>query len=299
MTIASMRELLSHALRSGYAIGYYESWDQYSLEGAMEAAEATSSPAIIGFGGAVTNPDWLDRGGVEDMSRLARRLAERSRVPTAVLFNEAQNLSQIRCALDAGCNAVMLESGNVTFQENVALTCQVVAMAHAVGATVEAELGHLSNAIDPQNHAVLTSPEEAARFVALTGVDVLAVSIGNAHLVQSGEAPVDLERLSRIHSAVSVPLALHGGTGFPRAAVREAIAQGVAKFNIGTRLKRLYLAGMREAMPDPMQVPNIHPFVGSRNMNDILVRGKERMKAEIVELMRLYGSAGQAAFKGG
>jgi fructose/tagatose bisphosphate aldolase len=77
-------------------------------------------------------------------------------------------------------------------------------------------------------------------------------------------------------------------------AVQAAIARGVAKFNVGTRLKRLYLAGIREAMPDPMGVPNIHPFVGSREAEDVLLRGKERMKAEIVELMRLYGSAGRA-----
>lgn len=293
MTIASMRDLLSLALRSGYAIGYYESWDQYSLEGAMEAAEETSSPAIIGFGGAVTNRDWLDRGGIEDMSRLARRLAERSRVPTAVLFNEAQSLAQIQRALAAGCNAIMLESSELSFEENVALTRQVVTLARAVGATVEAELGHLADAIDPRSHVVLTDPEEAARFVELTEVDVLAVSIGNAHLVQSGEVAVDLALLSRIHAAVSIPLAIHGGTGFPRAAVRDAIALGVAKFNVGTRLKRLYLAGIRDAMPDPLQVPDIHPFVGSREADDVLQRGKERMKAEIIEFMRLYGSAGR------
>jgi len=296
MTIAGMRELLSQALRSGYAIGYYESWDQYSLEGAIEAAEATASPAIIGFGGAVTNRAWLDGGGVEDMSRLARRLAERSRVPTAVLFNEAQSLAQIRCALDAGCNAVMLESSDLAFEENVALTRQVVAMARAVGATVEGELGHLPDALDAQRQAVLTNPDEAARFVELTEVDVLAVSIGNVHLVQTGEVPVDLELLDRIHRAVPIPLAIHGGTGFPRAAVRDAISRGVAKFNVGTRLKRLYLAGIRDAMPDPMQVPDIHPFVGSRDVDDVLLRGKERVKAEIVKLMKLYGSAGQAAF---
>ncbi len=99
--------------------------------------------------------------------------------------------------------------------------------------------------------------------------------------------------IGRIHSAV--PLAIHGGTGFPRAAVRETVVLGVTKFNVGTRLKRLYLAGIREAMPDPMQVLDIHPFVGSRGVDDVLQRGKERMKAEIVELMKLYGSAGQAA----
>jgi ketose-bisphosphate aldolase len=228
------------------------------------------------------------------MSRLARRLAERSRVPTAVLFNEAQSLAQIRCALDAGCNAVMLESSDLTFEENVALTRQVVAATRAAGAMVEAELGHLSDAIDPEAHAVLTDPDEAARFVELTRVDALAVSIGNAHLVWTGEVPVDLELLERLHRAVPIPLVIHGGTGFPRAAVRDAIGRGVAKFNVGTRLKRLYLAGIRDAMPDPMQVADIHPFIGSRGADDVLLRGKERVKAEIVELMKLFGSAGQA-----
>ncbi len=80
--------------------------------------------------------------------------------------------------------------------------------------------------------------------------------------------------IGRIHSAV--PLAIHGGTGFPRAAVREPVALGVAKFNIGTRLKRLYLTGIREAMPGPMQVLDIHPFVGSRGVDDVLQGGDER-----------------------
>jgi ketose-bisphosphate aldolase len=293
MTIASMQELLAQALRGGYAIGYYESWDQYSLEGTMEAAEETASPAIIGFGGAVTNQTWLNRGGVEDMSRLARRLAERSQVPTAVLFNEAQSLSQIEVALGAGCNAVMLESSDLTFEENVALTRQVVAVAHAAGAAVEAELGHLADAIDPEPRGVFTDPAEAGRFVERTGVDALAVSIGNAHLVRAGEVAVDLALLERIYRATPTPLVIHGGTGFPRSAVRGAIAAGVAKFNVGTRLKRLYLAGIRDAMPDPLHVPDIHPFVGSRAADDVLLRGKERMKAEITELMWLYGSAKQ------
>jgi fructose/tagatose bisphosphate aldolase len=227
------------------------------------------------------------------MSRLARRLAERSQVPTAVLFNEAQSLSQIEVALGAGCNAVMLESSDLTFEENVALTRQVVAVAHAAGAAVEAELGHLADAIDPEPRGVFTDPAEAGRFVERTGVDALAVSIGNAHLVRAGEVAVDLALLERIYRATPTPLVIHGGTGFPRSAVRGAIAAGVAKFNVGTRLKRLYLAGIRDAMPDPLHVPDIHPFVGSRAADDVLLRGKERMKAEITELMWLYGSAKQ------
>lgn len=295
MTLANLNQLLSHALRHGYAIGYFESWDMYSMEGAMEAAEQTRSPAIIGFGGAVTTAAWLDRNGVEIMSGLARRLAETARVPAAVLFNEAQTVEQVERGLACGCNAVMLGTAHLPFAENVALTQRVVALAHRAGAAVEAELGHLPDAIEPDAHGVLTDPEEARRFVELTGVDALAVSIGNVHMALAADSPIDLARLAALHAAVPVPLVVHGGTGFPRTSVRAAIAHGVVKFNVGTKLKRLYLAGIRDACPQPMTVPNIHPYVGSHDALDVLRGGKERVKAAIIEYMELYGSVGQAA----
>ena len=235
---------------------------------------------------------WRERSR---LARLARQHAERAGVPTAVLFNEAQSMDQVRCALASGCNAVMLDSSGLPYQDNMAVTAQVVAAAHAAGAAVEAELGHLMDAVDPHGQpAVFTDPSEAARFVERTGVDALAVSIGNAHIVMSGEVDVDLDLLAGIHQAVAVPLVIHGGSGFPRAAVRGAIAAGAAKFNVGTVIKGAYLEGIRAALPDPSQVHNIHAFVGSREADDVLRQAKEAMKAKIVELMELYGSAGQA-----
>jgi len=294
VSVAKMDDLLGQALRGSYAIGYFEMWDQYSLAAAMQAAEELHSPAILGFGGAVTNQAWLDEGGVEELACLARHLAERSRVPTAVLFNEARTYSQIVRALRAGCNAVMLETSHLPYEENIALTRQVVEAAHAVGASVEAELGHLADATDPYGPAALTDPVQAAHFVERTGVDVLAVSIGNVHVLADGEAGVDLGLLARIHQAVPVPLSLHGGSGFPASAVRAAIGCGVAKFNVGTRLKQAFLAGVRAALPPERDITNIHPFVGSREESDILLQGAARVKAEIKKLTVLYGSAGQA-----
>ena len=300
MTLASLTQLLAGARRDGYALGYFESWDLYSMEAAMEAAEETRSPAILGFGGAVTRGEWLDRWGVPAMSTLARCLAERSQVPTAVLFNEAQTLSQVRSALACGVNAVMLSTAHLPFAENVLATQEVVAAAHAAGAAVEAELGHLPDAIDPNGHAVLTDPGEAARFVDATGVDVLAVSIGNAHMVRSGETPVDVERLAALHAAVPRPLALHGGTGLPAAAVAEAIRHGVAKINVGTLIKRRFLSGIQSATPhDPMTVPDIHPYVGSRDALDVLGAGKREVKARIIEFMHIYDSVGRADVRPG
>ena len=288
-----MPELLAHALRDGYAIGYYEAWDQYSLEAVLEAAEENHSPAIIGFGGAVASPEWLDGHGVEEMALVARSLAERARIPATVLFNEAQTFGQLLRGLKAGCNTVMLDTSHLPFAENLRLTCKVVEAAHAVGAAVEAELGHLADASDSTVQAHGTDPDEAVRFVAESGVDALAVSVGNVHILSSGEATIDLDLLERLHRAVPVPLVIHGGTGFPAAAVRGAIVRGVAKFNVGTRLKQVYLDGVRQAIHDlPSQV-NIHAIVASRKETDIFVQGKRRVKQEITALMHLYGSAGR------
>lgn len=295
MPVASMPSLLQNALERSYAIGYFECWDQYSLEASIEASERLAAPAIIGFGAAVCNQEWLNRGALGDLAQMTRRMAERASVPTAVLFNEGRDLDQIAAALDAGCNAVMLDSSALSLSENCKVTRRVVEMARPYGAAVEAELGHLPDASDPGVHGAKTDPEEAARFVAATGVHALAVSIGNAHLVQTGAVTVDLDHLAAIRDAVQIPLVLHGGSGLPADALNGAIALGVAKINVGTRLKRIFMEGVREALPPAGSVSNIQPFVGSREETDYLWCAKRAMGLEIERLIRLYGSAGRAS----
>lgn len=295
MSIVPFVEVLERAVQKHYAIGYYESWDQYSLEAATEAAEENRSPAIIGFGGAVTSQPWLDRHGVEELSALANYLAERSTVPTAVLFNEARTLSQVLHGLRAGCNAVMLDTSHLPYEQNLVWTSKVVEVAHPLGAAVEAELGHLADGTDPSVHAAGTDPQEAAAFVAHSGIDALAVSVGNVHILTEGEALVNIDLLETIHQTIRVPLVIHGGTGFPGSAVRAVIERGVAKFNVGTRLKQVYLAGIKEAIQAMPDKPNIHLYVGSRETDDVFSNGKKRLKAEITRHIHLYGSAGMAS----
>jgi fructose/tagatose bisphosphate aldolase len=179
MGLARMRDLLADAREKGYCLGYFEAWDQYSLEACLEAAELARSPAILGFGAAVTDQAWLDRWGVEELARLARGLAEAAAVPAAVLFNEARTIAQIRRGLAAGCNAVMLDSSHMPYEENLAATREVVALARGHGADVEVELGHLPDARDTAHAGTMTDPEEARLFVEQTGVDALAVSAGS------------------------------------------------------------------------------------------------------------------------
>ena len=211
-----------------------------------------------------------------------------------MLFNEAQTFGQILRGLQCGCNTVMLDTSHLPYDDNLRLTCKVTEVAHAVGAAVEAELGHLADASDPSVQAHGTDPLEAARFVEASGVDALAVSVGNVHILSSGVATIDLGLLERLQQAVSVPLVIHGGTGFPPDAVKGAIARGVAKFNVGTKLKQVYLQGIRQAIQALPADVNIHAVIGSRKETDIFVQGKLRVKQEITALMQLYGSAGQA-----
>jgi fructose/tagatose bisphosphate aldolase len=193
----------------------------------------------------------------------------------------------------AGCNTVMLDTSHLPFAENLSLTCKVVETAHALGAAVEAELGHLADASDASVQARGTDPTEAAQFVATSGVDALAVSVGNVHILSTGVASIDLDLLERLHRAVPVPLVIHGGTGFPATDVKRAISRGVAKFNVGTRLKQVYMEGLRQAMYELPHDVNIHMVIGSRKESDIFVQGKQRVKQEITALMKLYGSAGR------
>jgi len=287
--LVPFKELLAEAQAGGYAVGYFEAWDIYSLEAVLEAAEAKDAPVILGFGGVMMEPGWFDGGGLERLGALGLATARAARVPASLILNEVSTFAQVVRGIQAGFNAVMLNTSSLPYAQNVRLTRQVVEVAHAVGVGVEAELGALPDAGEMDSEAgCLTSPEEAARFVGETGVDALAVSVGNVHLLSHGEAVIDWERLAAIHQVVPVPLVLHGGTGFPEEGVAQAIALGVAKINVGTILKQAFLAGVTEAVRTlPPQV-SIHQVIGSRKEADVLQQGKSRMREEVARRIRLW-----------
>jgi fructose-bisphosphate aldolase class II len=292
-----MRDMLKTALAGKYAVGYFEAWDQYSLEAVLGAAEEARSPVILGFGCRLMNQHWYDGGGQHRLAAMGAAAAADAKVPVCVLLNEAATLAQVVRGLGWGFKAVMLDTSDLPLERNIAATREVVELAHHLEADVEGEVGRLADALASLGGAAqseMTDPDDAARYVAETGVDALSVSVGNVHIMTDGEAHIDLEQLARIRAAVSVPLVIHGGTGFPACAVPRAIELGVAKFNVGTILKQLFLGGVREAMGAlPAQV-NLQEVIGSRNAADLLQGAKERVKAEVMRRMVLYGSAGKA-----
>jgi ketose-bisphosphate aldolase len=297
MPLVSMEELFQGTRRDGYALGYFEAWDTYSLEAALEAAEAEASPVILGFGCMMANRDWLDQGGVETLGAMGRVVAQRARVPVALLLNEAQTLQQALRGVESGFNAVMLDTSAWAWGDAVAQVSELTHAAHARGVAVEGELGRLPDAtasgVD-DSQASLTDPEQAAAFVTQTGVDCLAISIGNVHLLTTQYAPVDLDHLEAISRRVSTPLVIHGGTSFPPDAVSRAIGAGVVKFNVGTVLKRAFFDGMRRSVAAQPETPDVHLILGSHKSADVMNAGKARMCEKIQELMRVYGSSGHA-----
>ncbi|MGQ9629370.1 MAG: class II fructose-bisphosphate aldolase [bacterium] len=293
MPLVDMRELLKDALKGKYAVGYFESWNMESLLAVVEAAEEEMSPVIIGFGAVGADRRWLEEGGIRILASLGLSVAQGASVPVSLIFNEASDFGQVVQAIKCGFNAVTMDSAHQPFEENVAITKKIVEIAHQVGVSVEAELGVLpvgAEGVFEEREPSFTDPEEASAFVDRTGVDALAVSIGNVHLLVGREARVDVERLGRIRDLVKVPLVIHGGSGFPEREVKRVIEHGVAKFNVGTILKKAFWDGLLGERIDTAG----YLTLGSRKASDVLSIGRLKIKEEVKRLIKVYGSAGKA-----
>jgi len=296
MPLVPLQRVLATARNGGYAVGYFEAWDACSLEAVHVAAEEESAPVILGFGAMMVDGAWLDGGGVELLGAIGRSYVSRSTVDVALLFNEAHSLEQAKRGIDAGFNAVMIDTHSWQTDNAIAAVKELCRVAHRSGVAVEGELGSPAEAtaagVD-HSHASLTDPDEAVRFVEETGVDCLAVSVGNVHIMMDQEASVDFERLRSIHERVDVPLVIHGGTSFPPAAVTPAIALGVAKFNVGTVLKHEYWAGLESAVGSAGIPPDVHQLLGSHKGADVMLIAQERMTVKVRSLIKQYGGSGR------
>ena len=292
-----MRELMADALKRVYAIGYFEAWDQYSLEAVLEAAEESKSPVILGIGGVMMDQSWFANGGLSALGAAGRKIAETAKVPTAYLLNEVLSFDHIEQGLHLGFNAVMLDTSHLPLDENIAQTRKVVEAAKPFGADVEGECDPLPDASGTMGEytgSKKTDPDDASRFVAETGVCALSIAIGNEHIQTEGESTIDFELLRRLQQAVPVPLVVHGGTGFPDNLVPKAIELGVAKFNVGSIMKKLYIESVRRTMASLPEKIDFQALVGSRKEKDFLTIAKNRVKEEVKRRMIVYRSAGKA-----
>lgn len=283
MPVESPRDLMEHARRHRYALGYFESWNLESLQGVIDAAEQTRSPIIIGFSGDfLTRPDRIATERIECYGRLARAAAESAKVPCGVIFNECPIDSCVLAAMECGFNIVSMADPEAMPTDYARRVAAVVSAARAKGIAVEAEVGELpcsASGAEQSGHA--TTPEQAAQFVRDTGLDMLAVSVGNVHILTKGQQDLDLARLAEIHRLADVPLVLHGGTGISPDSLRAAIDLGVRKVNYGTYLKQRYLQTLRRALECPDENP--HRMLGMGGPEDIMVAGRLAVKEAVLE----------------
>lgn len=291
MSLAPMKLLLADALAGGYAVSYCESWNLESLQAVLDTAVELKSPVIAGFSGRFLMDSG--RSKPEDLKYYAgmARIIEALPVPVALLLNESDSITQIEAAIALGFNSVMVENERLSFADYRALVRRVVALASRSGVSVEAQVGTLPCGTHP-GHA--TEPDVARAFVEDTGVDALAVAVGNVHILTEGAASMDLEALDRIRSKVDVPLVLHGGTGIPRERAQALISRGVAKVNFGTVLKQVFLRAVRSRLTAYAEPMNPHPFLGMGGAKDVLIGGREAMAAEVRNILNCFGSAGGA-----
>jgi ketose-bisphosphate aldolase len=296
MPLKPAQELFASALAGGYALGYFESWNLESLQGVLDAAEATRSPVIIGFNGEfLTHPERIERERIPLYAALGRAAAEAASVPCALFFNECASDDYLQQAVSAGFNMVMLADATASGEAYQRRVGDLVKLAHAHGAAVEAEIDELPSGDTGSvstAHSSLTDPDAAARFIAATGIDLLSVSVGNVHVLTHGARQLDLERLAAIRQRVALPLGLHGGTGIAPDSLRAAIRMGVVKVAYGTYLKQRYLAALRQALDTPEINP--HKLLGLGGAEDVMVCGRRAVREAVLERIELLGCCGRA-----
>ena len=290
---------MEEAEAGGYAVGYFESWNLESLLAVADAATAVRSPVLLGFSGIyLPSTEGRVKGRLLPYAALGTEVCRQLPVPACLVFNESPYFDWVQQAIDLRFGLVMFSDENLRPQDQQQFVRQIVEIAHRASVAVEGEIESLpglsSTLSDVPEDLRLTDPEKARAFVELTGVDALAVNIGQAHVHGRSEVRLSLSRLAELRREVPVPLVLHGGTSIYRPDLLEAIHLGVRKINIGSVLKTSYFEAVRNACQKVDSDYNPYDVVGSGLDKDVLAAGRAALKKTVEDLMLQSGSAGKA-----
>lgn len=292
--LTTLNEILGKAKREGYGVAAPDAYSSSSVMACFKAAENLKAPLIVSCLGT-TN---MEETG-ENVKFYARKY------PDAVVtlhLDHGGPFEEIMRALRSGYTSVMIDRSKLPFEENVREVREVVRIAHAMGVSVEAELGHVGTGTeyDKTRDSGLTHKEEARRFVEETGVDALAVAVGTSHGVYKGTPKLEFELLREIASLVTVPLVLHGGSGTGDENLKKCIACGIQKINLFTDMANpageamaLYMRGESSEEPDISAA--LEMFSGKKkNYYVAPMVGAEVYQRKLEHYIRLFGSAGKA-----
>jgi len=277
--LVNLDYVLKKAQTEHYGVGLFNTTDTDMLEAAISAAEELNSPIIIG-----TAEVLLPSGDLKLIAPSIIAAAKRAKVPVVVHYDHGLTFDRCMEALRLGFTSIMFDGSAGDPEKNIADTKEIVKIAHSFGATVEGEIGHVGEASTGDNAVTdsYTTPEEAADFIAKTGVDALAVAIGTAHGAYKEKPCLDIERLKKIRKTVDTPLVLHGGSGLSDDDFRNTVREGIAKVNIFTDL---CVAG-NEAMKE-----GLDKGLAYLQIRDLKV---EKIKEAVKNKIILFGSQNKA-----
>ena len=280
--LVTMNDVLLPAKEGGYGVGFFNAVDVEMARAVIETAEKLHAPVMIG-----TAEVLLSAMGLERVAEYLIPMAKKASVPVAVHYDHGLTYEGCMRALKAGFSSIMYDCSVYSYEENKIRLAEMVKICHAMGVTVEGELGHVGDnegAGKLENPSdFYTDPETAADFVTCTGVDALAVAVGNAHGDYKFPPKLDFERISAISSDTGLPLVLHGGSGLADDDFRTAIKRGICKINIFTDLDKAGRAGAEKAITE-----------GVTGLSKMIPYEIEAMKKVVEEKIHLFGSEDKA-----
>ena len=252
MTLVTLKDVLQPALKDGYAVAGLVTLGWEDMRAYVAAAEAENVPVILQAG-----PSCREHTPLPVLGKMFTHLAEHASVPIVAHLDHGYTAEECRVAIDSGFTSVMFDGSRTPLAQNIGDTAAIAEMAHAAGVSCEGEIGFVG--YSGGEGSAGTDPEEAAQFARDTGVDAMAISVGNVHLQQDKEGGLDVARINAIEALTDVPLVIHGGSGVP-VAQRQALARGskICKFNIGTELRMAFGDAMRAAVnADPARFDRV------------------------------------------
>jgi len=288
MALVTLKSVLDHSMEKGYAVGAFNFNGIEDARGIIEAAEEKNSPVIL----MASTSAVKYFGGARPCAAFVAALAQASSAPIVLHVDHCTDLAMIKDCVDAGFSSVMIDASSLSFEENVAKTAAAVDYAKRYGVSVEGELGRLGgreeNVDVSDRDANMTDPASVQEFVKRTGIDALAIAIGNAHGFYKGTPKLDFDRIVAIRALVDCGLVLHGGTGIPEPDFIRAVKCGMNKINVGTELKYACSQTARACMAAKPDEIDIRKLVGdNRKACREIVLGK----------IELFGSAGMGALE--
>ncbi len=288
MSFVTTKEMLKEAQKGRYAIGAFNANNMEIIQAIIETAEEERAPVIL-----QASQGAIKYAGLDMIVAMVKVMAEKVKIPVALHLDHGTDYYQnIKC-LRAGFTSLMYDGSKLPFDENVKMTKKVVEMAHACDIPVEAELGQIGKMGDSDEPGValekvkesMAVPEEAAKFVELTGIDFLAAAVGTIHGCRTPFAKLDIPRIEKIRELSGVPLVLHGASGADDQEIRKGISAGICKINIDTRIRMEFSQKMRQVIKaNPQEI----------DPRKILGPAKEAAKEIIRDRIKVFGCKGKA-----